>query len=607
MARDLFAAMQQQKTGRDLFASREVSYQPGSMTADEYAEVFGDQPDINGLIAPLTPTPEPSLSDKLLGASEAALTAVTGATGGAVGMIGGTIGGVIDEAASGQFGTYGAANRIQDRSAQGAEALTYAPRSATGQNYVQTLGELGEAAAPLAGLGGQLSAMGSVIQRTAPAAKQVAAPVVQPVKDVTTAIFDYQTPTKQRIAALIENYDPSVETATSRLSRGSSNNKPSNAIMRALNAGGPRIETDKIAIDAINQGFDRGVVAAIKGASPSDKKAMLGMLDVLEKGKENRLFADRNRPTDLIGDRIVDRFDTIRKANSQAGKDVDAAARSLKGKKVNLESIGDDFVSALDDMGIKVGDDMKLDFIGSDIEGLDGPQKIVSTVFNRMKSDSNMDAYDLHRMKKFIDEQVSYGKTTSGMSGRTERMLKGIRNRIDSELDSNFEDYNAANTVYAETRAAMDAFQDVAGRKIDLSSGNANQAVGTLARGLLSNNKSRVALIDALNVMDNVAAKYPDTPALEGPKRGRSNDLMALVMFADELDSQFGPSARSSLQGEVDKTIRRGAEVIKGRGLMDLGVDAAAAAANKMRGINEKNAINAMRKLLSEDYSIGGE
>lgn len=95
------------------------------------------------------PKPESTLGEKVVGAGEAALSAITGAVGGTVGMTGGMLKGMAQEAISGQYGTPPAANRIEQEAMRGAQALTYAPRTEAGQDITRAVGEI---AAPLAAI-----------------------------------------------------------------------------------------------------------------------------------------------------------------------------------------------------------------------------------------------------------------------------------------------------------------------------------------------------------------------------------------------------------------------------------------------------------------------
>lgn len=175
-----------------------------SMTAEDYAERYGYQPDIYGLIKPAAPKPEASFGEKALGVGEAALTAVSGATLGTAGMIAGTLKGLSEEIRSGQFGTADAANRIEDFAAKLAVQGTYEPRTPKGQEYVKALGQAGEALAPLAGLGGEMAMIG---QAGRMAGAQVAAkPIAYAGKtyDDVTSMLKTETDKSQELGTALQ-------------------------------------------------------------------------------------------------------------------------------------------------------------------------------------------------------------------------------------------------------------------------------------------------------------------------------------------------------------------------------------------------------------------
>ena len=284
-----------------------------------------------------------------------------------------------------------------------------------------------------------------------------------------------------------------------------------------------------------------------------------------------------------------------RRANKEAGVAINRAAQNLKGQAIDVTPVGDDFVSNLADMGITVRDG-QLDFRGSDIEGLKGPENAIKNIFNRMTGPKVPDAYEAHRLKRFIDEQVSYGKNAEGLAGQAERSLKQLRSNLDNLLDENFPAYNQANTAYSETINALDELQSVAGRKIDLTADNANKAVGTLMRRLMGNAQSRVKLLDAIDTIEPLALRY----AGRGQKligEAPQQDLTTLVLFADELDNVFGPAARTSLQGEFDAVINRAIQ--QGvPSVQDLAVEGLKKGAEIARGINKEGALKSIKELL---------
>lgn len=106
--------------------------------------------------------PDPTLGQQIIGVGEAAANAVTGMTGGAVGMAGGAVKGMAQAILDGSFGTKQAADMVEQSAMQGADALTYQPRTATGQQYAQNVGEVMSQAVPIMPMAGELGMMGRV-------------------------------------------------------------------------------------------------------------------------------------------------------------------------------------------------------------------------------------------------------------------------------------------------------------------------------------------------------------------------------------------------------------------------------------------------------------
>lgn len=360
-----------------------------------------------------------------------------------------------------------------------------------------------------------------------------------------------------------------------------------------LAQGATRAVRDPQAREAVKQGFDDGVISAVKAASKESKKKLLKMTLSAEQAKKDAVFGSYNRPADVAGDSLAERLKYVKRVNTDAGKQLDDVAKSLRGQAADFDTPANSFYTQLDDMGVTVGENGQLNFRGSDIEGITGAEKIIKQVADRVNRTSSQDAYDMHRLKRFIDEQVSYGKTTEGLSGKAERALKGLRASIDESLDNQFPEYNRVNTQYSDTIQAIDAFRDAAGSKVNLFGENSDKALGTVARRLLSNTQSRVNLIDSIKNLEDTSLKY-------GAKF--DDDIMTQMLFADELDKLFGTQARTSLQGDVGKATRRGLETATGqRSLSGLAIDAASSGIEKARGINEENAFKSIKELLKRE------
>lgn len=128
--------------------------------------------------------PEPGITDSLIGAGEAALTMATGATGGAIGMVGGAAKGVAQSILDGSFGTQQAARMVDDAAMKGAESLTYAPRTQTGQEYAQAVGNTLAQTIPVMPLTAEMGALAAGTKAAMPAVASMVGRVAAPVEAV---------------------------------------------------------------------------------------------------------------------------------------------------------------------------------------------------------------------------------------------------------------------------------------------------------------------------------------------------------------------------------------------------------------------------------------
>ncbi len=309
-----------------------------------------------------------------------------------------------------------------------------------------------------------------------------------------------------------------------------------------LDAAG-KVIPDKIEQNALKLGIDEGRIGTIKAASPGTRSRMLEMVEVVEKGQKNAKFRDLNRPGNVVGQAVEERLSIVRKANQDAGKRVDKAARALKGQQVDYTPAINEFMGDLGRHGIRFDPGSgKLDFSESSLEGLKEAQGIVRRMVTRLHSTNTPpDAHDVHRAKRFIDAQVVYGKTQGGLSGEMVHILKKLRHGLDSALDEAFPAYDEANTAYSETVRVLDDIQGMAGARVDLLAENSDRALGAMSRKILSNYATGTPMLNTFNDLDDLAGKY-------GP--GVADDIVELAGFEAELRRLFPTVAPpNSLQG----------------------------------------------------------
>lgn len=357
-----------------------------------------------------------------------------------------------------------------------------------------------------------------------------------------------------------------------------------------------RVVKDEVQQAALKAGIDEGAVAMIAASNRATKSRMKDMLDVLEGGRKNLEFRNFNPPQRVVGQAINDRLSVIQRANRVAGKNIDKAANNLKGKATDVSPAVNQF---LDDLaGEGIGVNLKtgvLDFSDSTIEGLKEPQQIINTVFQRLYNTKSpaRDAHKVHLAKKFIDEQVSYGRSQAGLSGRMEGIVKGLRHNLDGILDTQFDEYDRVNTIYKETRDVIDEVQSLAGRKVDLTGDKVDKALGTMSRKVLSNYNTGTAMETLFESMDSVAKRY-STPL----DASIDDELKKLVSMEAEIRRMF-PSAikPNTFQGEIGAEVARaGVDLATGNkpGLLERG----ARHLGKIFTKGDEEKLNALRDLV---------
>lgn len=361
---------------------------------------------------------------------------------------------------------------------------------------------------------------------------------------------------------------------------------------KAMEASLPKnLKTDKVAKEAIRQGFDDADIAVVRTMSSADKAKAKQMYELAEKASQNKRII--NRPMDIVGESVLKPARAVSKTLKDNAQKLDDIATGLKGKEVTAQSgISQRLDDDLGEIGASLGDD-GIDFNGSTLEGLGGNEKVIQNVYNRIKNAK--DAFDLHRVKRYIDTNVEYGKRTEGLVGEASNLLKGWRRAVDQALDTQFPEYNKVNTILAETIDQLDELHAVFGQKLNVNDPLSGIRAGQVTSRILTNSPNRGEIIKTINSMQAMAKKY-------GYKV--DEDVINQVIFADMLEDVFGTQATRSLRGQVARGVADAQQVVEG------GIDAAGgnigsaimkigkAAINAPRGITNENKKRALEALL---------
>lgn len=302
----------------------------------------------------------------------------------------------------------------------------------------------------------------------------------------------------------------------------------------------------------------------------------------------------------------MQRAKDVETINRTAGGQIDDIAREqLAGKLVNASKATDQFFNQLERDGVDIDalrlastkEEIAQAFEGSSFEGLDTAQKTLKTVLKRVDPDlagANLDGLQLHRAKRFIDNQVTYGKNAEGLVGDAERLLKGLRTNIDDVLDTTFPDYNVANTQYKDTIEALDEMRRLIGKDY-LGSGNITDLKAGEAMDKLLG-KATAKPMSALQNLENVSRKYGNT---------YSDSIVKQIRFADLLDDIYETVPKGSLQGRVASGVAQGIDQSVGfmnrmrqGGLISATIDTAGDIAKGAAGITPEARQKAVEEFL---------
>jgi hypothetical protein len=395
-----------------------------------------------------------------------------------------------------------------------------------------------------------------------------------------------QTPAKQKLSQMIAEGSTDADVAGVKLS--------ANNLKSKITDGLPRIVKDSVAQNAVNEGLDAATVSMVKSSNALERLNFKRMLEIAEKSLKNRTFRAENRVGDIAGDSLLNRVKAVRSINNRAGVNLDKIANSsLKGQTVNKSTAINQFADDLAKLDIKIdGNLRRLNFVDSAIEGgvpgATSSQKILSLALKRLnKLPESGNALEVHKLKRFIDKQVAFGKTATGQAGAAEAPLKNLRRSLDSLLDEQFPAYKRVNDVYSETIGALDDFQKAAGAKLNLSGGQADKALGVKLRSLTNNTQTRANLIETMSKLEDAAinngVKFKDR-------------ILEQVLFADDLETLFKLAPKTGFKNQIAE------------GVVDAATGSAAQAAakasktvvDKLKGSTPEKAIKAIKELLED-------
>jgi hypothetical protein len=530
------------------------------------------------------------------------------------------------------------------------EAMTYMPRTQYGQAGLQKVGEVFEPIARMqeavesrAEKGGGLIAeqftedptikgVTAGIARSLPAVLETLLPPALAVRlkpDVDLLTKTGQaTPELKRILSeqgiAIEDLMPAArEVIPEQVPRGAVTGLPRpeqvgrQAAEQQLRAGGReatlaplmvresgRIGRNPLAVEAIKQWDDPGLVRSVVTATPETKQRMLDMLEMRRRIGMSKRTGMYMRPTDITGQSAADRIQYLGGVLQDGRKALDSIAQNqLAGRIVNREPVIREFGEQLDALGAKAVQtetgDFVIDFSGSQISQNKTAQRVIRQVYALLNEPQPVDALRMHNLKKQLDEIIDYKKSIGqGLSEAGQRVIRNVRRSLNDEVrrvsDEANLGYSEVNDSLAELLTLFDNLDDVTGSTTNILDASSAQKMGQQFRKTMSNYGVRTDLLNAIQELDAMAAKYG----------GEFNDdMLDLAMFANALDTRFEPVASTSFRGEIAAAQKQAAQQqairTAARGdLSEMFFGKLIESYQKLRGVTDEQAYKAMEELL---------
>ena len=308
------------------------------------------------------------------------------------------------------------------------------------------------------------------------------------------------------------------------------------------------IKNDKAAQKAIEQGFDDGLIQQIKTASKGDRAKMRQMVNVAKASVKDNRYAIHNRINQVIGDSLAKRVDLLKTKMDDAAGQLDSVAKRLKDVEVDHSGPMQRFIDDLRDLDVGYSNQggVSIDLRGSMIEGADDAERTLKLIVGKLAGrDAPQSAYDIHRVKRLIDNMVVYGKgQEKGLKGEVLGAVKRLRHNLNEVLRDASDEYRQVNTQYSDHRQALEMLQDAWGGKVNMFGDSANKQLGIQSRKLLSNYAAGTNQMDAIENAERIIQQYGNR---------LDDNIMELVSVESALRSVVPQKLFNTFQGDIEK------------------------------------------------------
>jgi len=358
-----------------------------------------------------------------------------------------------------------------------------------------------------------------------------------------------------------------------------------------LNKYGKLIDNPKHKI-AQEAGFSDAILSFTERVNPDTRAKLNKMINSRERLFEVPESSTINDPSIVSGESLGQRLKIVKDTNRKAGQAIDKYVNQTLGKiELNTIPLMDEVSDKWGQKGIKL-DTNTWDIDYGDMELNKKGQAVINDLLNDMKKiQTTPTGRTVHNLKRALDDEIAYGKKTTGLDAKTQGLLKDFRLSTKEFLENQFPEYGRANAEYSKTVDVINRIQKGAG-KVDLDGEFTEANLGRMSRAIMSQRISRDEIATAIKDLDSIAV---------GNGYKLKDDLGQQVYFANQLDDIWGPSRATGFANQTKQGAASAAADIAGGGVQGgVAIGKKAMELLRKKQLDDKAKFKAMRELLKK-------
>jgi hypothetical protein len=344
----------------------------------------------------------------------------------------------------------------------------------------------------------------------------------------------------------------------------------------------------KIAKDA---GFSNSILGFTERLNKDTRARANKMINSRERLYEMPESSTKNDPAIITGESLSERLKIVKGVNREAGQNIDKYVnQTLAGIELNTLPLMDKVAGDWAKKGVNL-DTTTWEIDYGDMELNKKGQAVINELLEDMKDiQTTPTGRTVHNLKRALDDEIAYGKKTTGLDAKTQGLLSSFRKSTKKFLEDQFPEYGRANAQYSKTVDVINRIQKGAG-KVDLDGEFTSSNLGRMARAIMSQRISRDEIATAIKDLDSIAVE-------NGYKL--KDDLPQLVFLANQMDEIWGPSRATGFAGQS----KQGAAAALADTAIDGGFSGGVAVTENARKLlqkkqmDDKKKFKAMRELL---------